>query len=119
MGHALLLLLLLLLSNLAVVDLNRLGTRIVLCDPELFQCDYINIPTTVFTPIEYGAIGLAEEDAIAKYGDDDIDVSHTFQSTHNRQSKQYQRRDSDYYSFSSKACKSVLLHRRGAMLIMI
>jgi thioredoxin reductase (NADPH) len=26
--------------------------------------DYNNIATTVFTPIEYGCIGLSEEDAI-------------------------------------------------------
>ena len=41
----------------------------------LLQCDYLNIPTTVFTPLEYGCIGYAEEDAIAKYGDDNIEVS--------------------------------------------
>jgi thioredoxin reductase (NADPH) len=28
--------------------------------------DYINIATTVFTPIEYGAVGLSEEDALKK-----------------------------------------------------
>jgi glutaredoxin len=39
-------------------------------------CDYDNIPTTVFTPLEYGCIGLTEEDAIAKYGDEDIEVYH-------------------------------------------
>jgi thioredoxin reductase (NADPH) len=25
--------------------------------------DYRNVPTTVFTPIEYGAVGYSEEDA--------------------------------------------------------
>ena len=39
--------------------------------------DYENVPTTVFTPIEYGCIGLAEEDAIARYGENDIEVYHT------------------------------------------
>lgn len=38
--------------------------------------DYENIPTTVFTPLEYGAIGLSEEDAIAKYGEENIEVYH-------------------------------------------
>lgn len=28
--------------------------------------DYVNIATTVFTPIEYGAVGFSEEDAIKK-----------------------------------------------------
>lgn len=31
--------------------------------------DYVNIPTTVFTPIEYGSCGLSEEAAKAKFGD--------------------------------------------------
>jgi len=26
--------------------------------------DYVNVPTTVFTPIEYGCCGLSEVDAI-------------------------------------------------------
>ena len=39
--------------------------------------DYINIPTTVFTPIEYGCCGLSEEDAIETYGDDNISAYHT------------------------------------------
>ena len=38
--------------------------------------DYHNVPTTVFTPLEYGAIGFAEEDAISKYGEADIEVFH-------------------------------------------
>lgn len=40
--------------------------------------DYTNVPTTVFTPLEYGCIGLSEEDAIAKYGAADVDVYHSF-----------------------------------------
>ncbi|KAF6018855.1 hypothetical protein EB796_002214 [Bugula neritina] len=39
--------------------------------------DYDNVATTVFTPLEYGCIGLAEEDAIAKYGKDDLEVYHS------------------------------------------
>lgn len=39
--------------------------------------DYGNVPTTVFTPLEYGCCGLSEEAAIAKYGEDDIEVYHT------------------------------------------
>lgn len=31
--------------------------------------DYTNVPTTVFTPLEYGCVGLSEEDAKAKYKD--------------------------------------------------
>lgn len=39
--------------------------------------DYTNIPTTVFTPLEYGCCGWAEEDAIKQFGEDNIEVYHT------------------------------------------
>ena len=42
------------------------------------QMDYDQIPTTVFTPIEYGCCGLAEEDAIEKFGEDNLEVFHSF-----------------------------------------
>lgn len=38
------------------------------------QMDYELVPTTVFTPSEYGCIGLSEEQAVAKYGEDDVEV---------------------------------------------
>ncbi|KAK1168833.1 thioredoxin reductase 1, cytoplasmic-like isoform X1 [Acipenser oxyrinchus oxyrinchus] len=41
------------------------------------KCDYTNVPTTVFTPLEYGACGLSEEDSIQKYGEDNIEVYHS------------------------------------------
>jgi len=41
------------------------------------KMDYDNVPTTVFTPLEYGAIGLSEESAVEKYGENDIEVYHT------------------------------------------
>lgn len=41
------------------------------------KCDYTNVPTTVFTPLEYGACGYSEEDAIAKFGEENIDVYHS------------------------------------------
>ena len=36
--------------------------------------DYSNIATTVFTPIEYGAIGYSEDRAIYQFGEDNIEV---------------------------------------------
>mmetsp|Transcript_2242 Transcript_2242/g.3872 ORF Transcript_2242/g.3872 Transcript_2242/m.3872 type:complete len:346 (+) Transcript_2242:661-1698(+) len=39
--------------------------------------DYVNVPTTVFTPIEYGCCGYSEEDAKAKFGADNISTYHT------------------------------------------
>lgn len=40
--------------------------------------DYKTIPTTVFTPIEYGVCGLSEEDAIQSLGgEDNVEVYHS------------------------------------------
>lgn len=36
--------------------------------------EYHLIPTTVFTPLEYGCCGLSEEDAVAKLGDANVEV---------------------------------------------
>jgi thioredoxin reductase (NADPH) len=38
--------------------------------------DFSFYPTTVFTPIEYGTIGVSEERAIEVFGEDQIDVFH-------------------------------------------
>eukprot|EP01099_Mayorella_cantabrigiensis_P005858 TRINITY_DN475_c0_g1_i2.p1 TRINITY_DN475_c0_g1~~TRINITY_DN475_c0_g1_i2.p1 ORF type:complete len:339 (+),score=92.32 TRINITY_DN475_c0_g1_i2:130-1017(+) len=38
--------------------------------------DYLNVPTTVFTPIEYGCVGYTEEDAVQKFGADNLEVYH-------------------------------------------
>ena len=38
--------------------------------------DATNIATTVFTPLEYGVVGYSEEDAIAKFGEANIEVYH-------------------------------------------
>ncbi|XP_078531135.1 thioredoxin reductase 1, cytoplasmic isoform X2 [Lissotriton helveticus] len=42
------------------------------------KCDYVNVPTTVFTPLEYGACGLSEDSALKKYGEDSIEVYHSY-----------------------------------------
>ncbi|XP_053526264.1 thioredoxin reductase 3 isoform X2 [Artibeus jamaicensis] len=42
------------------------------------KCDYINVPTTVFTPLEYGCCGLSEEKAIEVYKKENLEVYHTF-----------------------------------------
>lgn len=38
--------------------------------------DYLNVCTTVFTPIEYACVGYSEDDAITKFGEDNIEVYH-------------------------------------------
>ncbi|XP_071110707.1 thioredoxin reductase 2, mitochondrial-like isoform X1 [Haliotis cracherodii] len=42
------------------------------------QMDYEKVPTTVFTPLEYGMVGISEETAIRKYGEDNIEIYHAF-----------------------------------------
>ncbi|XP_060036247.1 thioredoxin reductase 3 isoform X1 [Erinaceus europaeus] len=42
------------------------------------KCDYINVPTTVFTPLEYGCCGLSEEKAIEMFKKENLEVYHTF-----------------------------------------
>mmetsp|Transcript_4022 Transcript_4022/g.11845 ORF Transcript_4022/g.11845 Transcript_4022/m.11845 type:complete len:607 (+) Transcript_4022:172-1992(+) len=37
------------------------------------RMDYENVATTVFTPLEYGAIGLSEDDAIEALGKDNVE----------------------------------------------
>lgn len=41
------------------------------------KMDYDNVPTTVFTPIEYGCCGPTEEDAKKTYGAENIKTFHT------------------------------------------
>ncbi|NWR83396.1 TRXR2 reductase, partial [Furnarius figulus] len=40
--------------------------------------DYDNVPTTVFTPLEYGCVGLSEEMAVQCHGSDNIEVFHAY-----------------------------------------
>jgi len=40
--------------------------------------DYVNVPTTVFTPLEYGACGFTEEEATELFGEDAIEVYHNY-----------------------------------------
>lgn len=40
--------------------------------------DYEDIPTTVFTPLEYACVGISEDNAIEKFGLENIEVYHTY-----------------------------------------
>ncbi|KAM3939712.1 thioredoxin reductase 2, mitochondrial isoform 2-T3 [Leptodactylus fuscus] len=47
--------------------------------PNIFAIgDITEVPTTVFTPLEYGCVGLSEENAIELHGGDAIEVFHAF-----------------------------------------
>jgi len=47
-----------------------------LCGVSSILTDYVNVCTTVFTPLEYGCCGLSEEDAITQYSEENIEVYH-------------------------------------------
>ncbi|XP_058064115.1 thioredoxin reductase 1, mitochondrial-like isoform X1 [Anopheles bellator] len=40
--------------------------------------DYKDVATTVFTPLEYGCVGMSEENAEAAHGKDNIEVYHAY-----------------------------------------
>ncbi|NXK40450.1 TRXR2 reductase, partial [Piprites chloris] len=40
--------------------------------------DYDTVPTTVFTPLEYGCVGLSEEAAVQCHGSDNVEVFHAY-----------------------------------------
>uniref|UniRef100_A0A669EGG5 Thioredoxin reductase 2 n=1 Tax=Oreochromis niloticus TaxID=8128 RepID=A0A669EGG5_ORENI len=40
--------------------------------------NYDNVPTTVFTPLEYSCVGLSEEEAEKRHGKDGIEIYHAF-----------------------------------------
>lgn len=42
------------------------------------QMDYQGVPTTVYTPLEYACVGLAEEDALKLHGEANIEVYHSY-----------------------------------------
>uniref|UniRef100_A0A4W5R8J0 Thioredoxin reductase 1, cytoplasmic n=1 Tax=Hucho hucho TaxID=62062 RepID=A0A4W5R8J0_9TELE len=37
-----------------------------------------NVPTVLFTPMEYSTCGLSEENAILKFGEDNVEVNHSY-----------------------------------------
>ena len=52
----------------------------VFCCPYDFSMNFVHndssvqVPTCVFTPLEYGCVGLSEEAAIAKHGEANVEV---------------------------------------------
>ena len=63
------------LTPMAIQAGKLLGRRITGSGKML--TDYDLVPTTVFTPIEYGVCGYSEEEAIKKFGEDSIEVYHS------------------------------------------
>ena len=53
---------------------SRITGQTVITDK--MMTDYNLIPTTVFSQTEYSFVGLSEQEAIAKHGEEDIEVYH-------------------------------------------
>ncbi|KAL9649096.1 hypothetical protein ABK040_008473 [Willaertia magna] len=60
------------LTPVAIKAGRMLAARLYNSSPK--KMDYEKVPTTVFTPIEYGSCGLTEEEAIKRYGVDNIRI---------------------------------------------
>ena len=60
------------------IQAGRLRASRLFVDGFEGKMDYGLVPTTVYTPIEYGSCGLAEEDAIAKLGEKNVEVYHSY-----------------------------------------
>ncbi|OCT83347.1 hypothetical protein XELAEV_18025886mg [Xenopus laevis] len=58
------------------IQAGRLLARRLYRDSKV-KCDYVNVPTTVFTPLEYGCCGYSEEKAIEIHGEENLEVYHT------------------------------------------
>lgn len=56
------------------IKAGRLLARRLFGKEEPEYMDYKGIATTVFTPLELGTVGLSEEEAIAQYGEDAVEI---------------------------------------------
>ncbi|XP_016089036.1 thioredoxin reductase 2, tandem duplicate 2 [Sinocyclocheilus grahami] len=64
------------LTPTAIKAGKLLARRLVGHSTELMNYD--NVATTVFTPLEYGCVGLSEEEAERRHGKDQVEVYHAF-----------------------------------------
>jgi len=62
------------LTPLAIHAGRVLMRRLFTGNSELTEYD--QVPTTVFTPLEYGSCGMSEENAISMFGKDNVNVYH-------------------------------------------
>ena len=60
------------------IQAGRLLARRLFGAPGGKQMDYRMVPTTVFTPIEYGCVGYTEEGAVAEFGAENLEVFHQY-----------------------------------------
>ncbi|XP_016022417.2 thioredoxin reductase 2, mitochondrial isoform X2 [Rousettus aegyptiacus] len=67
------------------VNINPDSQKILVDDREATSVPHIyaigdaaEVPTTVFTPLEYGCVGLSEEEAVARHGEEHVEVYHAY-----------------------------------------
>lgn len=63
------------LTPMAIQAGKLLARRI--CGSSQVLTDYNLVPTTVFTPLEYGTVGYSEEDALKTFGEDAVEIYHS------------------------------------------
>jgi len=66
------------LTPIAIQQGKFLCQRLFGTQPDKHRMQWNYIPTTVFTPLEYGCIGMTEEDAISQHGADNVEVYHSY-----------------------------------------
>lgn len=64
------------LTPVAILAGRLLARRLFGNGTELM--DYDDVATTVFSPLEYGCVGLSEEKAIERHGEDNIEIYHAY-----------------------------------------
>lgn len=64
------------LTPVAILAGRLLARRLFGNGTELM--DYDDVATTIFSPLEYGCVGLSEEKAIERHGEDNVEIYHAY-----------------------------------------
>ncbi|XP_037026876.1 thioredoxin reductase 1, mitochondrial isoform X2 [Bradysia coprophila] len=64
------------LTPVAILAGRLLARRMFGNSTELM--DYDDVATTIFSPLEYGCVGLSEEKAIERHGEDNVEIYHAY-----------------------------------------
>ncbi|GAB0096789.1 Thioredoxin reductase 1, mitochondrial [Sergentomyia squamirostris] len=64
------------LTPVAILAGRLLARRLLASGTDLM--DYSDVATTVFTPLEYGCVGMSEETAVKEFGEENVEVFHAY-----------------------------------------
>ncbi|XP_055684130.1 thioredoxin reductase 1, mitochondrial-like isoform X1 [Lutzomyia longipalpis] len=64
------------LTPVAILAGRLLARRVIGNGQDLM--DYRDVATTVFTPLEYGCVGMSEEAAVKEFGEENVEVFHAY-----------------------------------------